>query len=244
MKIRLFTIPNMVTLGNLMCGSCATVAAMVYGDLVVAFWLIVAAAVCDFADGAVARLLDQYSKLGVQLDSLADMISFGFAPAAILFGMSADAPSLLALSDPLIVLFRMSIFLMAAFSALRLARFNIDDSQLDEFRGLPTPANAIFCASLGLIWQLNAVSIPLEAISALALVMACLLVCPIRMFSLKFHNLTWQENRVRYIFLIIAALTLLVTAFCLHYTYSIPLIIVIYITISAARWIKHGAKVD
>lgn len=244
MKIRLFTIPNMVTLGNLMCGSCATVAAMVYGDLVVAFWLIVAAAVCDFADGAVARLLDQYSKLGVQLDSLADMISFGFAPAAILFGMSADAESAFALSDPLIVVFRMSIFLMAAFSALRLARFNIDDSQLDEFRGLPTPANAIFCAGLGLIYQLDGVALPLEAITALALVMAYLLVSPVRMFSLKFHNLNWKENRVRYIFLIVALLTIITTALCFHYTYSIPLIIVIYVSISVLRWVKHGAKVD
>ena len=86
-KIRLFTLPNFITLGNLFCGAMATVSVLVNGDLSTAFWLIVAAAVCDFFDGMVARLMGISGPLGVQLDSLADDISFGLAPSAVLFSL-------------------------------------------------------------------------------------------------------------------------------------------------------------
>ena len=229
MKIRLFTIPNAVTLGNLLCGSCAAVAALVYGDFAVAFVLLAAAAVFDFADGAVARVLDQYTQLGVQLDSLSDAVSFGFAPAAIMFALSGTTQPLWAEGAAVDVL-RFLIFAMAAFSALRLAKFNIDPSQMDEFCGLPTPANALFCAGLAVLVSSGRLTLPLEAVTAVALVMSVLLVAPLRMFSLKFHNFSWHDNSLRYIFLALSAL-LIATA----PVWSVPAIIVLYVAMSAVR---------
>ena len=229
MKIRLFTIPNAVTLGNLLCGSCAAVSALVYGDFTVAFWLLVAAAVFDFADGAVARIMDQYTQLGVQLDSLSDAVSFGFAPAAIMFALSTDAQPLWACGAAVDVL-RFLIFTMAAFSALRLAKFNIDPSQMDEFCGLPTPANALFCAGVAVLQSTGRTALPLEAITATAIVMSVLLVAPLRMFSLKFHNFRWRENALRYIFLALSAVLIVAAP-----VWSVPAIIVMYVLISAVR---------
>jgi len=239
MKIRLFTIPNFVTLGNLLCGACASVAALVYGDFIAAFWLLMAAAAFDFADGAVARMMRQFSPLGVQLDSLADMVSFGFAPSAILFAVSADAHSAFGLGDAESEVLRFSVFVIAVFSALRLAKFNIDTTQRDEFCGLPTPACAMFCASLGMLTQMGKVALPLEAIAGIAVIMAVLLVSPVRMFSLKFHSLAWRGNRVRYLFLLLSAAVI-----CAARAYSVAAIIVLYVAVSTARWLSHGAGKD
>lgn len=148
MKIRLFTIPNLLTLASLLCGSFAVVSALVYGDLALAFWLTIAAGVFDYSDGFVARLLKCPSAIGVQLDSLSDMVSFGFAPSAVLFvlwnnSLPADAEAWLRYGGSALC------FAVAAFSALRLAKFNIDETQHTEFCGLPTPANALFFVALG-----------------------------------------------------------------------------------------------
>ena len=229
MKIRLFTIPNAVTLGNLLCGSCAAVSALVYSDFITAFWLLAAAAVFDFADGAVARMLDQYTQLGVQLDSLSDAVSFGFAPAAILFALSNDAQPLWA-AGAMVDVLRFLIFVMAAFSALRLAKFNIDPSQTDEFCGLPTPANALFCAGVAVLASSGRIVMPVEAVTAVALVMSVLLVAPLRMFSLKFHNFSWRDNSLRYIFLALSAALIAALP-----VWSVPAIIIIYVAISALR---------
>lgn len=236
MQIRLFTIPNFVTLGNLLCGCAASVAALVYGDFIAAMWLLVAAAVFDFADGATARLLGQYSRMGVELDSLADMISFGFTPAAILFAVSADTVSAFGLSGTCTAVLRFAIFIITAFSALRLAKFNLDDTQYEEFCGLPTPACAMFCASIGMLSAAGRLSLPLEAVTAAAVVMAALLVSPIRMFSLKFHNLSLRENALRYVFIILCAATVFFARI-----YALTLIIVMYIAISTVRWIAQNA---
>ena len=239
MKIRLFTIPKAVTLGNLLCGSCAAVPALVYGDIVTAFWLLAAAAVFDFADGAVARIMDQYTQLGVQLDSLSDAVSFGFAPAAIMFALSTDAEALWA-RDGMVDILRFLIFIMAAFSALRLAKFNIDPSQSDEFCGLPTPANALFCAGLAVLVSSGRIEMPLEAITATALVMSVLLVAPLRMFSLKFHNFGWRDNGLRYVFLALSAVLIVAAP-----VWSVPAIIIMYVVISAVRHAAgHGAHGD
>lgn len=230
MKIRLFTIPNFVTLGNLLCGSCAATAAAVYGDFTAAFFLLVAAAVFDFADGAVARIMNQYTKFGVQLDSLSDMISFGFAPAAILFGLSAHCQPALVHGDMPETVCRFLIFIVAAFSALRLAKFNIDTTQTDEFCGLPTPACAIFCAGAAMLVERGRITVPLEAVTLTAIVMAALLIVPVRMFSLKFHNLGWKDNKLRYVFLA-ASLAII----CAAPVYSPTAIIVLYVAMSILR---------
>ncbi|WP_418981756.1 CDP-diacylglycerol--serine O-phosphatidyltransferase [Alistipes sp.] len=235
MKIKLFTIPNLLTLANLLCGSFAAVCALVYGNLTAAFWLVVLAAVFDFLDGFAARLLKCPSPIGLQLDSLADVISFGFVPAAVLYVMTsplADAEVWVRYAITLVC------FAMTAFSALRLAKFNIDETQHTEFCGLPTPANALFFTSLGLICARTGFdSHHLLLLLFLAPVMSWMLVSPVRMFALKFQGFGWRGNEVRYGFL--AGCVVLIAALRL---YSIPAIIVVYILISVVRWIARCAK--
>lgn len=236
MQIKLFTIPNMLTLANLLCGSFAVVSALVYGRLDWAFWLIIAAAAFDFLDGFVARLLKCPSAIGVELDSLSDLISFGFAPAAILFTMYNDASALCAWGDTVTLIGRYALFIVAAFSALRLAKFNIDDTQHTEFCGLPTPANALFFASLGWL-SISGQVFNQELLLVLAVVMSALLISPVRMFALKFQGFGWRGNELRYSFILLSAVLVGVLGY-----YSVPVIILLYILISAARWLLCGSS--
>ena len=238
MKIKLFTIPNLLTLGNLMCGSCAV---LFLGILrpTLAFWLVVLAAVFDFLDGFSARLLKSPSAIGIQLDSLADMVSFGLVPAAVLiriYGYS-NAPFLCQWPVWVQFLGNLSPLLITAFSALRLAKFNVDDSQKTEFCGLPTPANALFCTSLAAIVASGEIVLAKEYIVLISIVCACLLISPIRMFSLKFHGFKWEGNEIRYTFLGFAALTIFILR-----EYSVPAIIVLYIVMSVGRNIALKCK--
>lgn len=237
MKIKLFTLPNLLTLANLLCGSFAAVFALVYGNLAAAFWLVVLAAVFDFLDGFAARLLKCPSPIGLQLDSLADVISFGFVPAAVLYAMTsplANAEGWVRYAVTLVC------FAMTAFSALRLAKFNIDETQHTEFCGLPTPANALFFTSLGLICARTGFdSDHLRLLLFLAPVMSWLLVSPIRMFALKFQGFGWRGNEVRYGFLGLCVVLIAVLRL-----YSIPAIIVAYILISIARMVYMASKGD
>ena len=237
MKIKLFTIPNMFTLSNLLCGSVAAVSALVWGDPVLSFFLIIAAAVFDFFDGFAARLLKSPSAIGVELDSLADMISFGFAPAAIFINIYADAPQWCEWNETVVKIGSLLPLLMTAFSALRLAKFNIDDTQHTEFCGLPTPANALLCASLGMSVSLGSFELTREAIVIVSAIMSYLLVSPVRMFSLKFQGFGLKENGLRYAFLTVAALLIIFAR-----AYSVPAIIVIYIAVSFVRWIVRLRK--
>ncbi len=230
MKIRLFTIPNSLTLANLLCGSLGVVAALVYNDLRLAFALILAAAVFDFFDGFAARLLKSISEIGVQLDSLADMVSFGFAPAAILFTLFGSSEPHFEIDAELLRYAQYGVFIIPLFSALRLAKFNIDTTQSEEFTGLTTTANAIFISSFAWLVQ-GRFAMPSEGILLLAVVMAWLLISPIRMFSLKFHNFGWSDNKLRYSFLGVALIAL-----CLEPAYAIPAVIILYIIISTIRW--------
>lgn len=237
MNIRLFTIPNLVTLMNLLCGSVAAVAALVFGDLTLAFWLVVAAAVFDFLDGFVARLTGQSSPIGLQLDSLADDISFGFVPAAVLYCLYERSAGIW-LPDTGHA--GLAVFIFSAFAALRLARFNIDDTQHTEFRGMPTPAATLFCISLGLLAEARGLRLSREAILLTAAVLSWLMVSPVRMFALKFQGFGWQGNRLRYVFILVcAALIFLLGA------YSIPAIITLYVVVSLVRCFacrKGGAE--
>ena len=201
MKIKLFTIPNLLTLSNLFCGSAAVVSALVWGDLKLAFGLMVLAAVFDFFDGFAARLLNQSSPIGLQLDSLADDISFGLAPAAIMYSLYQWMPGIwLPEGYP-----GLAVFVFTACAALRLAKFNIDDTQRTEFCGLPSPAAAMLCGSLGLLFETSGLELPREAISAIAVVVGLLMISNVRMFALKFHGFGWKGNELRYGFIIAAA---------------------------------------
>ena len=232
MKIRLFTIPNCITLANLLCGIGSIIFSLVYNDLQMAFALILASAVCDFCDGFAARLLNQYSAVGVQLDSLADMVSFGVAPSIAMSVLCGMMPSAFGLSDCWVEVLCYIPFIIAAFSALRLAKFNIDETQKEEFEGLPTPGSAILCMSLAALCERYDLVVDVEWLVMISVLVATLLISPIRMFSFKFKSWRWGDNKLRYIFLCVAILAL-----CVLRLYSIPLIIVLYVALSTVRWV-------
>jgi CDP-diacylglycerol--serine O-phosphatidyltransferase len=203
-------IPNTITCCNLLSGCVAAVYAFM-GVYPLAFTFIIAGAVFDFFDGLSARALKVSSPIGKELDSLADVITFGFAPAAMAFSWLRECAD--AHLD-MFVAFAMpfAAFLLVAFSALRLAKFNVDDRQTSSFIGLPTPANALFWGALVIGSHDTIVANPYGwiLIMALVLLFSWLLVAEIPMFSLKFKNLTWKSNRTVYIFLLISIALLIV----------------------------------
>ena len=197
----LCNIPNTITCCNLISGCIATFWAF-QGDYPLALLFIVIGAVFDFFDGMSARLLGVSSPIGKELDSLADCITFGFAPSAIIF-------SFLCSFHVHVVVLPFLAFVMAAFSALRLAKFNLDERQALGFIGLPTPANALFWGAL--IFSLNYRTMlePYQLpdfwfyiVLALIPVSCYLLVSEIPMFALKFKTWGWKGNEVKYGFLL------------------------------------------
>lgn len=229
----------MLTLANLCAGAAAVIFTLQYHAYETAFWLIVAAAVCDFFDGFAARLLGQSSPLGVQLDSLADDISFGFAPAAVMYDLYIHSTSYYNLSADVMEPLRFVVLIIAAFSALRLAKFNIDTTQTTEFEGLPTPANALMIMSLATLVEQGEVAISQEHILLIAVATSLLLISPIRMFALKFKGFGLRGNMLRYGFLTVALLIIIFVP-----TYSVLAIIVLYIVLSTLRWLgcRSGHK--
>ena len=196
-------IPNMVTCCNLFSGCIAAVMAF-QANYEAAILFIILGAIFDFFDGMLARLLNVSGPLGKELDSLADDITFGFAPSVIVFSLFKEVqyPEFMSgISE----YFPYTAFIIAAFSALRLGKFNIDPRQSSSFIGLPTPANALFWGSLVVGGHSFLVSDSFNAIYLFALVilMSYLLVAELPMFSLKFKNLSWRDNKVSYIFLLI-----------------------------------------
>ena len=190
-------IPNTITCLNLISGCIATYWAF-QGDFSLALLFIIIGAVFDFFDGMVARLLHVSSPIGKELDSLADDITFGFAPSAIVFSYLS---SLTHNPSPLIPFLA---FIMAAFSALRLAKFNLDERQALGFIGLPTPANALFWGSLIMGCGEQMATWPYTPwLILLGVAVSCwLLVSEIPMFALKFKHWGWKGNDVKYIFLV------------------------------------------
>ena len=190
-------IPNTITCCNLISGCIATYFAF-QGKFDMALLFIVIGAVFDFFDGMVARLLHVSSPIGKELDSLADDITFGFAPSSIVFEYLRPETELL----PFIV------FIMSAFSALRLAKFNLDERQALEFIGLPTPANALFWGSLiagAGEWMKTApfVGPNLSLVILAGVFISCyLLVAEIPMFALKFKHWGWKGNEIKYLFIL------------------------------------------
>lgn len=210
MKIKYFTLPNILTLCNLMCGLVATLLTISHiwspteAPLTLPLIFIAASALFDFLDGLAARLTGQYSALGVQLDSLADMVSFGVTPAMLLVAMFNDTQG-----DGWWWLICLGVALC---SALRLARFNIDEEQHESFIGLPTPALAIAIGSLAWAFQQGEIALNPSIILAISVVGAWLLISPIRMFSLKFKGLSLNNptNRLRYLFLLASCAILII----------------------------------
>ena len=185
-------IPNAITSLNLFFGCMACIMALTPSCFVatyrLAFLFIALSAVADFLDGLVARLLHAVSAIGKELDSLADLVSFGLAPALILYSMMNREDDLLA----------MFALLLPVFGALRLARFNVDTNQATTFTGLPIPANAIFW--IGFTDWYDPHTCPMWIVLTLIVVLSLLMVCPLRMFSLKMHNLSSiKQNWAQYL---------------------------------------------
>ena len=223
-------IPNTLTCGNLVSGCIATVHAL-SGDAKLALIWIIVGAVFDFFDGMSARLLGVSSPIGKELDSLADDVTFGVAPAAIVFAQLSvmEYPSVLA---PVAGYVPYLAFVMAAFSALRLAKFNLDTRQTTSFIGMPTPANALFWGSL-LVAQTDFVeSSPWMTIGILAMVCVSswLMVSEIPMFALKFKQWGWRGNELRYSFIIFSIAMIL----WLGVLESFWVIIALYFIVSVA----------
>ena len=198
-------IPNTLTCCNLLSGCMAVISAFNCNAWHTLLWVIIGAAF-DFCDGFSARALKAYSPLGKELDSLADLITFGLSPAVLCWNILrtyAYPCALLGRFFPYIA------FMLAAFAALRLAKFNIDDRQTTSFRGLAVPANALFWCGLFQynVWYTGFAAAP-WILGALVILMSLLMVSDIPMFSMKFKSLKWSDNKVRFIFLAVAVIIL------------------------------------
>ena len=204
------SIPNIITCCNLICGCIATYCAFHHGHTL-AFLFILGGAFFDFFDGLTARALGVSGKFGVELDSLADVVTFGVAPSAMIFTLFCHVSYPQMLATPFwFNVMPFTAFLMAAFSALRLAKFNLDERQHLGFIGMPTPANAIFWGSLISSCEawLTGPHFNAAFLFAFMLLSCWLLVCEVPMFALKFKTYSWAENKPKYVFLLIALLIL------------------------------------
>ena len=211
----------MLTSMNLLCGTLGIVAVFEGWALPAAYFVWVAC-VFDFLDGFSARALKVSSPIGKELDSLADVISFGLLPAVVMYSMM----------KPVVHEYYFFIaFSIVVFSAIRLAVFNVDETQRDSFRGLPTPANALLITALPLQsgWTADILS-NTWVLLGVVLVSSWLLVSPIELFALKFKNYSWADNRIRYLFLLIALIVL-----ALFQAQALPLVILIYIGLSLVQ---------
>ena len=216
-------IPNLLTISNLICG-CIALYYTFHDNLVLVAYIIGLAAIFDFMDGAAARLLKVSNPMGKELDSLADMVSFGVVPGSVVFHLleasTLSAYSFVALTIP-------------AFSAYRLAKFNVDERQNENFIGLPTPANCLIFVSLPLITTFHGesmiasvIEMP-EVLIALTLLLSLAMVSEIPLFSLKFKNLKFADNKLRFFFIGLAILLLALLQFS-----AIPLIVLLYFILS------------
>jgi len=230
-------IPNFVTTLNLFSG-CMGTAAIFSGHTTAAVVLMGAAALFDFADGLVARALNIKSAIGKELDSLADVVSFGLLPGAIMYQLMLSCTNLPGKEAGWMNPYPYLAFLITVFSALRLAKFNIDTRQSDSFIGLPTPANALFVASLPMILlqaeQSGQKLVPIASLLGnyffligITVLMSWLLVAKIPLFALKFKNFRWKDNKSQFTFVGFSILLLII----LHFM-AIPVIILLFILMS------------
>lgn len=225
---------NAVTCLNLICG-CLSIVYCIRIDLQMASMFIIAAAIFDFLDGFVARLTNSYSPIGKELDSLADVVSFGVAPGFILFALFYYNSNFLTIDfDPMKNWYSFAAFLLPCGSALRLAKFNIDTRQSDGFIGMPVPSMGFIVAALPFIifdektpeWFSNFLVHPITLIF-LILGLCYLMLSELKLISLKFKTYDFASNKPRYILLGIGAVLLVLLKFK-----ALPLIILSYIFIS------------
>lgn len=203
-------IPNILTVLNLLCG-CMAIVSVLNNDFQLAFILIFIGGMADYFDGMVARLLGVHSPFGKELDSLADMVSFGVFPAMILYVLLStnEGPMV----GPLHVL-AVPAFLLGGFACVRLAKFNLDTRQADDFIGIPTPACTMFIVGLMLIYDHNSFGLANWITSPYILypviaVFSYLLISEIPMFSFKFKSKQWKGNEHRIIFMVLGIVLLI-----------------------------------
>ena len=230
-------LPNLITCMNLFCG-CLAIVSLMLGNPLTAAFLVVAAAIFDFFDGFAARLLKVSSPIGAELDSLADMVTFGVVPGLMLLHyLVADGIGSLHgvqafFADPILLV----PFAVPVFSALRLAKFNVDTRQSDSFRGMPTPASAFWVISIPLMieympfycnWIPENVIVDRWFVVGSSIGLSALMVSDIPLMALKFKRFGWKGNEVRYVFLIISVVLLIILR-----PVAIPIILSLYIVIS------------
>ncbi len=245
-------IPNLLTLGNLFCGTLATIFA-VHGDFINAALFVVLGILFDFFDGFAARLLNVTGELGKQLDSLADMVTSGVVPGIIMMNLIRGnfmhwdiqiEPWIanLILNDYLIISYLGLLLTLGA--CYRLAKFNIDTRQSDSFIGLPTPAMCLFVISLPLIQEYSNINLAHQLIAnnyflvAITLLLTYLMNAEIPLFSLKFKDYAVKKNEIKYVFLILSLLMIIFLQYI-----SIPLIIILYVILSLISNYGKKAKV-
>lgn len=243
MKIRLITIPNLLTLTNLFCGCLSLMFLARYfgNDLEMisqsVLILMIISLVADFLDGMTARMLKQNSPIGTELDSLADVVSFGVVPGLMMVNMLAMS------SDNSFEEIKFAGLLITLFSALRLAKFNVDTEQSTYFKGLNTPANTLFIYGLFYIMVQNGKfftakgNFDLVLLVSITIISSLLLVSNLPIFSFKLKDTSWSSNHYKYVFLILSLVSLI-----LFQLYALPFIIILYIIISIlfSKKIKHG----
>jgi CDP-diacylglycerol---serine O-phosphatidyltransferase len=224
-------IPNALTCGNLLCG-CLGLISIYKGYGTPAAYFIWAAGLFDFFDGFAARLFKVSSPIGKELDSLADMVSFGMLPAFAMFQLIDNATAVEWM--PFVAL------LLAVFSALRLAKFNIDTRQSDSFIGVPTPANAFFITALPFVPDgFNGFLLNPWALIAITLIFCFLMVSPFELLALKFKNFKWAGNQLRFIFV---ALSLLLVVWW-GAAALVPIILIyIVLSLTSRAWTSTQTK--
>ena len=211
-------IPNLLTCGNLFSG-CIGIVYAFNGDLKTVAFFVIISGIFDFFDGFAARLLHVKSDIGKELDSLADVISFGFLPGVIMF-------QLLKLNSPNDFL-PYAGFIIPVFSALRLAKFNIDIRQTEDFIGLNTPMNTFFIISLPYLIDDEAWLSNVYVLLGIILIVSYLLISELKLFSMKINNLKWEPNKYKFIFLIMSFVLLAFLKFA-----ALPIILILYILFS------------
>ena len=235
-------IPNVITLLNLLCG-CAAVVCVLDHEFIPAFWFLFAAGWFDFADGLIARLLKVSSEHGKELDSLSDMVSFGVVPGVIYYvfldfnvaGFEVAAMTAGADTHSGFSWLPLAGFIVTLFSALRLAKFNLDTRQTEDFIGLATPSSTVYATGLMLIYATDAFGwaqyiTELWVLIPSILVMSYLLVAEIPMFSFKLKGLGWQGNEIRFIF---AAAAVILLVFLQQAAF--PFIILVYLLLNIGK---------